>query len=412
MKLIRRTYFLTSLWLLPITLIGSLFCFFMIEYIAYEETDEFLTYEMERLVAYHTEHNDLPEYHKVADIIPGKAYTEPVFKDTMMLESGDNEMVPYRELFFTINHKGENFTIVLRHLLLGRDDIAEGSLLIMVGVLFLMVSFLILVLNVVARKIWNPFYNTLQKVSGYKIGTSPPALGATQIDEFTLLNKTLTLLLRKIDSDFKRNKEFTENLSHELQTHLAIIRTTTENLLNQPECKNDRNIQGLKSIYTSVTKLHQVQKSLMLLSKISNREFVDAAHINLAHITGQILENFSEAFEMRQIEVLAQLNDCTVEIDAGLAEILMGNLIKNALKHNVANGYMKVETQPGQMLIENTGQPYASNPEYLFKRFHKGENGNYGIGLSIVKQICELYNYSISYHITEKNIHKITVSFR
>ena len=115
---------------------------------------------------------------------------------------------------------------------------------------------------------------------------------------------------------------------------------------------------------------------------------------------------------MRQIEVLAQLNDCTVEIDAGLAEILMGNLIKNALKHNVANGYMKIETQPGQMLIENTGQPYASNPEYLFKRFHKGENGNYGIGLSIVKQICELYNYSISYHITEKNIHKITVSFR
>ena len=107
MRLIKRTYYITSLWLLPVTLIGSIFCFLMIEFISYEETDEFLTYEMQRLERYHAEHNDLPEFHKVADILPDVVYSKPFFKDTMLLEPGDNEMVPYRELYFTINHKGQ-----------------------------------------------------------------------------------------------------------------------------------------------------------------------------------------------------------------------------------------------------------------------------------------------------------------
>ena len=177
----------------------------MIEYISYEETDEFLTYEMQRLIRYHDEHNDLPEFHKVADIIPGIAYNKPVFKDTMLLEPGDNEMVPHRELYFTINHKGEHFTIVLRQLLLGRDDIAEGTLLIIVGLLLLLTSFLILVLNIVTRKLWKPFYDTLKQISAYKIGNSPPKLNNTNIDEFKLLNNTLKTMLAKIADDFKRN---------------------------------------------------------------------------------------------------------------------------------------------------------------------------------------------------------------
>ena len=145
-------------------IIGSFFAFYMIEYISYEETDEFLTYEMERLIEYHKENNDLPDFNNVDDIIEDVIYSEPFFKDTLLLESGDNEMVPHRELRFTINHNGRNFTIVLRHLLLGRDDIAQGTLLIIAGLVALFALFLILTLNLVTGKIWNPFYKTLDKI--------------------------------------------------------------------------------------------------------------------------------------------------------------------------------------------------------------------------------------------------------
>lgn len=385
----------------------------MIEYISYEETDEFLTYEMQRLIRYYDEHKDLPEFHKVADIIPGIVYNEPVFKDTMLLEPGDNEMVPHRELYFTINHKGENFTLVLRHLLLGRDDIAEGTLLIIVGLLFLLSSFLILVLNLITRKLWKPFYDTLKRISTYKIGNSPPVINISDIDEFKLLNNTLKTLLTKIDDDFRRNTEFNENLSHELQTQLAIIRSTTENMLNQfGNSTNTNTIKGLKSIYSSINKLYQVQKSLMLLSKIGNLEYNKTTDINFKEIAGQVLVKYSEAFELRKIKVSVNLDDCPVLMDEGLAEIMANNLFKNALKHNVTNGYVSIKITNQNFIIENSGPPYKGNTGQLFRRFNKGETGNYGIGLSIVKQICELYNYTISYTIEDNSKHILVISFQ
>ena len=412
MKLIKRTYYHTSLWLLPVTLIGSVFCFFMIEYIAYEETDEFLTYEMQRLVRCHQERKDLPQFHKVAVIIPDVVYDEPVFKDTMLLEPGDNEMVPYRELYFTIYHKDRPFTIVLRHLLLGRDDIAEGTLLIIIGLLFLLATFLILILNNVTRKLWKPFYDTLERISAYKIGSSPPAFTTSETDEFKMLNKTVGNLLTKIDDDFRRNREFNENLSHELHTQLAIIRTTTENILNQTGNNHKTGtIEGLKSIYLSVNKLYQVQKSLMLLSKIGNLEFNNSTDINIREITEQVLEKYHEAFELRGIRVSPELEECPVTMDAGLAEILVNNLFKNALKHNVTQGYVTIKLTAQNLIIENSGPPYQGNPEDLFARFSKGAKGNYGIGLSIVKQICDLYTYSISYEVFDESRHIINVSF-
>jgi hypothetical protein len=102
----------------------------MIKYIIYEETDEYLTYEMERLIEYHQKNKDLPEFTKIAEIIEGVKYDKPFLKDTFLLELKDNEMVPHRELFFSIQHNDKDFTIVLRHLMPGRDDILEGTIFI------------------------------------------------------------------------------------------------------------------------------------------------------------------------------------------------------------------------------------------------------------------------------------------
>lgn len=411
MKLIKRTYSLTFIWLLPVLLAGSIFCFYMIEYISYEETDEYLTYEMERLLNYHHEFNDLPEYHKVADILPEIKYEKPVFKDTLLLEPGDNEMVPFRELYFTINHKEQDFTIVLRHLLLGRDDIAEGTILIISGLMLLTAFSIILIINIITGKLWKPFYNTLEKATKFKIGGALPVFSATNIDEFKNLNQTLDTLLKKTDSDYRRNKEFNENLSHELQTHLAVIRTNTEKILNEVP-HTFANSDDLKSIYTAVTKLSQVQKSLLLLSKINNLEYVKHTNTDIKAITQQILNIFREAIEIRGISLKTTLDGCNQFMDTGLAEVLVNNLIKNAVKHNITNGFISVTLIASSLIVENSGQIYQGNPDILIQRFVTGPNGNYGIGLSIVKQICELYNFTVSYEINDRTVHKITILFQ
>lgn len=408
MKLINRTYLNSIIWLIPVTLIGSVFCFYMIRYINYEEADEFLTYEMNRLINYHEINNDLPEFHQVAAVIKDLKYDSPFFKDTLILEPGDNEMVPYRELYFTINHNNKNFTIILRQLLPGNDDILEGTLLIVTGFLLLTVLVLFLMIRYISGKIWNPFYKTLNTLTKYQITGPLPELQDSSIDEFNLLNKTALTLLRKISDDYRRTKEFNENASHELQTHLAIIRANTEKLLNSqlhmPEV--------IHTIYNSTVKLSQAQKSLMLLSKIGNLEYNNNISLDISEIVQQSLLLFQETMQIRNISLIQKTESCVQFMDAGLAEIMVNNLLKNAVKYNIDGGYISIFLSQESFIVENSGLPFEGDPEILLERFSKGEKGNLGLGLSIVKKICELCNFGITYQIRDTSIHRLSILFR
>lgn len=410
MKLIKRTYIYTSFSLLPLLVFGSLFAFYMIQRIAYEETDEFLTYEMERLIRYHEQNNDLPDFSRVAGIIEDVKYPEPVFKDTLLLEPGDNEMVPHRELRFSIDHNGRDFTIVIRQLLLGRDDIAQGTLLIIVGLLFLFSVFVVLTVNLVAGKIWKPFYLTLDKITRFKIRDPLPSFKKSGIDEFNMLNSALETFITKISDDYRHNKEFNENASHELQTHLAEIKATAGKLMNKPDLEEGQ-LTEINRINLAATKLSQAQKSLLLLSKIGNNEFSNNSNLNLSDILNSSLNFFAETMELRNIRIEKEIEDCPVYMDTGLAEILMNNLVKNAVKHNVQNGFLAVKLDTEKLFIENSGPAYTGDTDKLLQRFGKGENGNTGIGLAIVKEICELYSFKLNYTVSEKT-HQISIFFR
>jgi signal transduction histidine kinase len=396
--------------MIPIILFGSLFSFFIIEYVAYDEVDEFLTYEMDRLVAYHKQYNDLPDFHYLAKIIEDVKYEQPVFKDTLLLEPGDNEMVPYRQLWFSLNHNGRDFTLVLQHLMLGRDDIAQGALFIISGLVLLIVVFAFLSVNRVTGKIWSPFYATLNKITQFKISGPVPEFEPSKIDEFNTLNATLKSLLKKVSADYRQNKEFNENASHELQTHLAVIKANAGELLGSGQ-NNVEQLEKVRKIYSAATRLSQVQKSLLLLSKINNREFSKNINLNLQEPLEKVLELFAETIEIRQIKLTLQTEPFHVYMDAGLAEVLVNNLIKNAVKHNVQNGFITIQLKAESLMIENSGQSFNGNPEVLFQRFSKGENGNSGIGLAIVKEICDLYHFKIEYKIHE-SVHKIIIYFQ
>ena len=411
MKLLRRTLIATTLWLIPIMLLGSFFVYFMIEYISHEETDEFLTYEMERLIDYHEKHNNLPEFSTVAEIIPDTKYNKPVFKDTLLLEPGDNEMVPYRELRFSIIHNNTDYNVVLRHLLLGSDDIAEGTIFIIIGLLLATSLSVIILINLVADKIWKPFYATLDRLKSFKITEPLPKFTKSKIDEFETLNLTLGTLLKQLADDYRNNKEFNENASHELQTHLAIIRANTEKLLATNQ-ENEDNIQPITKIHSAASQLSQIQKSLLLLSKISNREYSNISTVDLQSLVKSSLETFAEAISLRNISLDTTLDTCFIDADAGLAGILINNLLKNAVKHNISNGFIRIELNAQCFSVANSGDLFDGDPSAMFERFSKGEKGNTGIGLAIVKQICELYEFHIEYSIKDKNIHKISIFFR
>ncbi|MFZ2898924.1 MAG: HAMP domain-containing sensor histidine kinase [Saprospiraceae bacterium] len=411
MKLLKKTYLLASAWMIPALIIGSVFCYYTIRYIVYEEADEYLTYEMERLVRYHEQNGSLPDFHKVAGIVEGQSVGKPFFKDTLILEPGDNEMVPHRELVFSLRHNGKDFVIILRHLLPGKDDTLQGTLLITGGLMALISIILFLMINQVSERTWKPFHTTLKTLTRFKISDPVPAFPHTEIDEFNTLNTTARSLLQKISDDYRRTREFNENASHELQTHLAIIRANSEGLLDHAE-GDASTMEKMRAITEATVRLSQAQKSLLLLSRIGNQEYSNPREIDLSELVRQSLGLFEEAIQLRNIAVRSSLAPCRVSIDPGLADILVNNLVKNAVKHNVENGEIVVTLTPTGLTLENTGLPYEGAPESLLERFRTGQNGGLGIGLAIVRQICELNGFQLAYDIAGDARHIVKIGFK
>ncbi len=410
MKLIKKTYLLTYFWLLPVLFTGSIFSFFIIEYVAYEEIDEFLTYEMERIKKYHQLNDMLPEYHNAIKLIPGLQLENPTFSDTLILEEADNEMIPYRQLTFSIKHQDQYFGIQLRHLMLGTDDVIQGTIIIVSGIMLLIAILLFLIVNNTNKRIWKPFYNTLEKLNNLDIRKPIPAFQQSDIVEFESLNNTLSDLLKKIADDYRNKKEFSENISHELQTHLAIIRGNAEQMLNSEQLKEE--IAGpLKKIYAASTSLQQAQKSLFLLSKITNREYTNVVKVDIKSMIERILDYYSETISLRQIEISKTLSGTDINIDYGLAEILINNLVKNAIKHNIDHGFIHIHLSQNSLTIKNSGSQNIGESANLMNRFFTTGKGSMGIGLSIVKQICELYNIRIDYEVQQFNTYIITLTF-
>lgn len=409
MKLIKQTYFRTIIWLIPIFLVSSLLSFYVIKFIVYEETDEHLSYEMERIVKYHAKHNHLPEFHKIANIIEDYKLEKAVYRDTLIFEEFDNEMVPFRELLFTVNHNGQDFTLVLRDLLPGNDDVLEGSLLMMLALLFIISLSILLVINSISSKLWKPFYKTIDSLTKYRVSQEIPIFEKSNIEEFNTLNDTIEELLKKIIHDYSRTKNFNENASHELQTHLSIIKLNSEKLLNSSQL-NQEQLKQIYNISNATSKLSAVQNSLLLLSKIGNLEFKNNVQIDISKTIENTLKLYEEIICIREIKLEFENKTFFVFMDKGLAEILINNLIKNAIKHNIQSGYISISLKEKILKIENSGASFNGNPDEFFERFKKGESGNIGLGLAIVKQICEVYNFKISYTILEQ-IHIIEIHF-
>ena len=95
-----------------------------------------------------------------------------------------------------------------------------------------------------------------------------------------------------------------------------------------------------------------------------------------------------------------------------LTDTLLSNLMSNAIKHNNENGEIKIKLDENILTIQNTGDEPAYDPSLYFNRFARSgkSKDSTGLGLSVVKKICDLYNLKIAYTF-EKPYHIITIIF-
>ncbi|WP_126650747.1 sensor histidine kinase [Chryseobacterium aureum] len=265
---------------------------------------------------------------------------------------------------------------------------------------FVMIVVGLLYLNrKLSSSIWKPFRSTLDQLKTFNLNSQNTIeFPASDTAEFEELNQSLYKLIERNVSTYKTQKEFTENASHELQTPLAIIKNKLD-LLLQDQNLTEKQYSIAEDMNRALTRSSRINKNLLLLAKIENNQFDSSEIIPFDQVLRQSIDILGEHFEQKNISVTEHIsNGVQVSGNNILAEILISNLIINAIRHTPVGGSISIGLTHSVFEVSNSGAE-PLNTDLLFKRFSKlsTDNSGSGLGLSIIQEICRFHHWTISY---------------
>lgn len=247
-----------------------------------------------------------------------------------------------------------------------------------------------------SERLWQPFNDTLERLRTFRLAQPEPLmLTETETDEFVELNTALEHLTEKTRQDYHLLKRFTENASHEIQTPLAVIRVKLETLI-QTEGLSDVQLGHLHSTQRAAARLSRLQQNLLLLVKIENEQFQAQEQVDFKQLLENKLDLLEDFISAKKLRVSTKMQPTHLKLNPFLAETLVGNLISNAVKHNLSEGgWLQVQLNDKQLIITNAGLAPDCPAAELVERFRRSDQlaEGLGLGLAIVQEICDQYGW-------------------
>lgn len=420
MKLFSKYNRINILSTVIIFLLGCIAFAILLRYVIIRQVDGDLEIEKNEITVYVNQYGYLPGIIKVHDqyityqtidktnaVTKNKIYTHKAYV------SANPSKVVLRSIEFTININNTYTLVTVSKSLESVDALMQTIILITIALILLILTATFVINRIILGKLWRPFYETLDSTQQFSLNnTQPMRFNDTDIDEFSHLNTILNGALNKAQQDYRSLKEFTENASHELQTPVAIIKSRLDNLI-QDENLTLQQSHAVEEAYNALNRLNKLNQSLLLLTKIENKQFATTTQINLKEKTENKLNQFCELWQGKNIKADAILEEANIKMNENLADMLLNNLLSNAAKHNIQNGSVEIHLKQNLFTITNTGLSNPLDENLLFTRFYKtnADSESNGLGLSIVKQICNVSACTIAYSFSAPDKHSFILKW-
>ena len=280
----------------------------------------------------------------------------------------------------------------------------------LVLVLVLAFPFVLIILfiasSVAAAKAIEPVMQLIRTASGITDSTIGTRLSLpARRDEFYDLTQTINDLLGRIEESMARQKQFTSDASHEIRTPLAAIRGTLEVLIRkqrEPAAYQEK----ISGIIQQVDRLDRLLDQLLELARIESG-ITKPRHerVALAELVSGLTAKWKDAVEGRGITLLTRIpSEVTVTCDKLFLEIILDNLVYNAIKYGKEQGHIFIDWQEGLGSLAVRDDGHGIPEEHLpniFSRFYRVDPSRSssiqgtGLGLSIVKKLADLQSISL-----------------
>ena len=230
-------------------------------------------------------------------------------------------------------------------------------------------------------------------------------------DELKDLADTFDAMLGRLDTAFTAQREFVANASHELRTPLTIIRTEIDVALADPDISPTELQEMGAAITDAVLRSERLIDGLLVLARAD--ECPLTSELDLADIAQQEVAAASSQADDLGLRLDLDLRSALVMGERALLERLVANLVENAIRHNVKDGWFSVKTwaegEQAHLEVANGGPVIPSDDlQRLFERFYRPDRsrsrqtGGFGLGLSIVKSVVAAHKGVVELRASEE----------
>ncbi len=202
------------------------------------------------------------------------------------------------------------------------------------------------------------------------------------------------LSLKPLHEKFNTLERFIKDSMHEINTPLSVILLSVQKI--DLKSLTESNLKKLNHIKLAAQNLNHIYQNLIFLNFYKQSAILQS--INLKTILTQRIEYFTPLLNQKSIQLTSDLQDCTIQANTDEISILLDNLLSNAIKYNKKNGTITIALNNKILSIQDSGQGIDSKiMSEIFERYSRfNENqGGFGIGLSLVKEICNRYSIKI-----------------
>ena len=335
------------------------------------------------------------------------------YRDSMIYIKEKNETEPARILTTIFKDKeNRHYELSVFTPTIEKRDLQEAIFHLLIA-LFATLLIAILVINIwVFRRSMKPFYQLLNWLDKYRLGQENEPLDiSTDTSEFRKLNETVKRYASHSEEIYRQQKLFIGNASHEIQTPLAVCQNRIE-MLMEDESLSEEQLSELAKTYQTLEYVSKLNKSLLLLSKIDNSQFVDSANVCINELVHRYMDDYQEVYDYKEIQItLNEKENFHLQINETLATMLITNLLKNAYVHNNEHGTIQIEIGKDYITFSNSGDLQPLDEKRVFERFYQGKKkeGTTGLGLAIVAAICRQCSLAVSYRFVN-NMHEFHVT--
>ena len=373
-----------------------------IEHLNQQEINDFIENEGDSTETYSqfsTLHSEFLVLSK-APIIPNQKKTT-FTNEFRIIEGEENE---YRILTHHFSFGNESYQLEIGSSLGEVNDLTFIIRFFIIIVLFVILLVTFLADTVYIEYLLKPFYKIIdtkiRRVNEPEVFDHTPIKAKSR--DFRELDLVLNQMMDRIAELFKKEKQFISNVSHELLTPIALLKSRFENLL-QNESLDENAFDKIAGSLKTLDMLKKIINNLLLISRIENNQYVANEEINFYEIINDVEEDLQDRIEDKGIQFVNKMkNDLAFRGNKTLLHILIYNLVTNAIKYNKQDGSIIVsdgfvQNQYFISIADSGIGMSASQIENIFNRFARvsSDQEGQGLGLAIAKSIAVFHHIEI-----------------